>query len=123
MTTNRTPINRRQTARLTPQASEIFKRMIALKCTCSDDDDFDCPGCLQHRQLDDDLSRELGLPPWKFPALVYADEINATGPGSAGQIWCGEPGRQLFGELAQAAGIANPPNSGPWGRRGGGEKF
>jgi hypothetical protein len=117
MTTNRTPINRRPTGRLTPQAIEIFKRMVAIKCTCGEGNDCDCPGCREHLQLDDDLSRELGLRPWQFPSVVYADEIEVTGPGTVGRIWCGEPGRQLFGELAQAAGVENPPNSGPWGRR------
>jgi hypothetical protein len=91
--------------------------MIALKCTCkSDDEDFECAGCREHRTLDAAIGVELNLYAFQFPCVVYESDIDDTGPGTVGRFWCGEPGRRLFQDLAKAAGVANPPTCPPWER-------
>jgi hypothetical protein len=102
MVTNRTPINRPPQRRLTAEAIQIFKEMIAIDCTCGGEA---CPACQKHLELDAALGTELGLKPWQFPALVYPGTEPGGSPTTAGPTWENGGGKRLYAELAQAAGL------------------
>jgi hypothetical protein len=93
--------------------------MMEIQCACGADDRFECPGCKEHNALDGELARELQLPPWHFPCVIYpCDEIIAS-PTTAIYDWEASAGRRLFAELVRAAKITKPPQCAPWERPAG----
>jgi hypothetical protein len=90
MPTNRTPISRRPSRRITPRAVEIFKAMLEL------------PEGEEHRRLDHELHAELQLMPWQGPALVRPGETPSHPPTSTAGQWQREGGSELFKALREA---------------------
>jgi hypothetical protein len=91
-------MERRSKSNLRPLAVEIFKRMIAIDCTCEENSYDDCEGCREYAALDHELGQVLKLKPWQFPSLVSPDF-----PQMAGDIWR-EDALKLWRELNRAAG-------------------
>jgi hypothetical protein len=74
--TRRTPIARRQTAPISPQAAMIYRRMIRIRCTCGPYPPGrgrhrkQCDGCSRWWDLHSQLDAALGpRPPWIWPHL------------------------------------------------------
>jgi hypothetical protein len=88
MPTNRTPINRPPTTRITPEAVEIFRQMRETR-----------DGSDQWWSLHVKLHIELGLRPWEWPAIEHPDNKCDYLAGSGGARWFPQA-QQLYRELA-----------------------
>jgi hypothetical protein len=85
MTTNRKTIKRKTRRQITPEAVEIFRRMLAIekRCTCAllaHGEEYwqytECSACNEWWGQNSLLCREMQLMPWQWPAYEY--------PGSEG---------------------------------------
>jgi hypothetical protein len=93
---------------LTPRSVELFRTMMAQRCSCSVlADDHQCAGCREYKRLSWELHDELKLKPWEgCPTVIHPDE-EPTHPRSSGAgNWQRRRGRQLYRELCKASGIA-----------------
>src|SRR5262249_49743045 len=85
MSTKRTRIRRPQRAKITPEAIESFRRLLALEqaCTCAHlPDSIRCSACKEWSAEHSRLHDLLGLKPWQWPAIehpAYEDEIGSDG--------------------------------------------
>ena len=83
MATKRTPINREQRRRITPEAIEAFRRIKKVEgaCTCPPRDwggeywkhEPSCDACSEWSAAESVLSKELALRPWEWPAVLHPD--------------------------------------------------
>jgi hypothetical protein len=91
MVTNRTPINRPPTTRVTPEAVEIFRKMREAR-----------DGSDQWWELHAKLHTKLKLKPWQWPAIEHPDNkcvYPGDGGAGGGARWFPQA-QALYRELA-----------------------
>jgi hypothetical protein len=99
MVTNRTPKNRPPGLWITPEAVEIFTRMMQIE---------DGEASEEWWELDWQLHAVLKLPPWQgCPTVIIPGQAPTHPIGSGGGDWERNGGPALFRALCEKAGIAD----------------
>jgi hypothetical protein len=87
MTTNRVPIDRPPTMRVSERALDIYEAMRRLRCTCLPViperywDHKQCASCRRWSDLQSELNAELGCLPWQWPCVYRrSSSTKHTGP-------------------------------------------